>query len=171
MRRAMPRKSDALSSFAMGLAVASIMFGLGVVMRSCDGDVGYGRRVFAQTAPQAQYGLSGGMALPDVSITPGVVDPLAVADPSGKSHKSDGIERNICADDFRTGPIRAGIKNFPKLKKQACAEYGVAKCDASVEGDHLISIEIGGCPDCLTNLWPQPMDEARIKVHDRKRAV
>jgi hypothetical protein len=34
-----------------------------------------------------------------------------------------------------------------------------------VEGDHLISIEIGGCPDCLTNLWPQPMDQARIKDH------
>jgi hypothetical protein len=164
----MPRKSDGFTIFAVALNSFSLGFGLCVVcalMRSCGDDGGYGRRVFAQTAPQAQYGLSGGMALPDASITPGVVDPEAVADITGKSHKSAGIERNICADDFRTGPIRAGIHNFAKLKREACAEYSVAKCDASVEGDHLISIEIGGCPDCLTNLWPQPMDEARIKDH------
>ncbi len=22
--------------------------------------------------------------------------------------------------------------------------------------DHLISLELGGCPDCVANLWPEP---------------
>jgi hypothetical protein len=113
----------------------------------------------------AAYGHSGGMSLPDRRVTPGAVDPNAVADLSGKPHMVAGVERNICAHDFRTGPIRGAIRNFAGLKKRACAEYGVRKCDASVEGDHLISIEVGGCPDCLTNIWPQPMAEARIKDH------
>lgn len=114
---------------------------------------------------QAHYRQDGGFKLPDARYTPGAVDPLAVADLSGARHRIGGIERNVCAKDFRTAPIRARIRNFAKLKKQACAEYGVARCDGSVEGDHLISIEIGGCPDCLTNIAPQPMAEARVKDH------
>ncbi len=113
----------------------------------------------------AQYRLEGGMALPDRAVTPGAVDPAAVADLSGAPHLVDGVERNVCAKDFRTAPIRKQIKNFAKLKRQACQEYSVAKCDSSVEGDHLISLEIGGCADCVANIWPQPMDEARIKDH------
>ena len=111
------------------------------------------------------YGAHSGEALPNAKVTPGAADPAAVADPSGRHHPVGGIERNVCANDFRTGPIRATIHNFAGLKKKACAEYGVAKCDGSVEGDHLISIELGGCPDCLTNIWPQPMSEARVKDH------
>lgn len=120
--------------------------------------------VHAQTL-QATYGVDAGMALPDPAVTPGAVDPDAVADLSGKRHIVDGVERNLCANDFRTGPIRARIRNFAKLKREACAEYGITKCDASVEGDHLKSIEVGGCPDCLANIWPQPMDQARVKDH------
>jgi hypothetical protein len=119
----------------------------------------------AQSAllPTASYRVNGGTTLPDPQVTPGAVDPAALADLSGAPHLVDGVERNVCAKDFRTGPIRGKIVNFAKLKKEACAEYGVAKCDASVEGDHLVSIEVGGCPDCLTNIWPQPMAEARVK--------
>ena len=116
-------------------------------------------------AQSAHYRYHGKTALPDATVTHGAVNNSCVADTSGKKHMVRGIEENICASDFRTGPIRAQIKNFKKLKQQACAEYGVKKCDASVEGDHLQSIEICGCPDCLTNLWPQPMDEAREKDH------
>lgn len=113
----------------------------------------------------ATYGHHGQYTLPDSKVTPGAVNPHVVADMSGDKRILNGLEMNICAKDFRATAIRGTIKNFPKLKREACAEYGVAKCDASVEGDHLISIEIGGCQDCLTNLWPQPMDEAKIKDH------
>jgi hypothetical protein len=119
--------------------------------------------------PLAAYRLHDGLALPDPVITPGAVNPDAVADLTGKSHKVHGLEMNLCAKDFRATAVRKTIKNFAGLKKRACAEYGLDKCDASVEGDHLISIEIGGCPDCLTNIWPQPMDEARKKDDPARR--
>lgn len=117
------------------------------------------------------YRHDGKMALPDAKVTPGAVNKSAVADMSGRPHRVDNVEMNICAKDFRTGPIRASIRNFAGIKKQACAAYGVAKCDASVEGDHLISIEIGGCPDCLANIWPQPMAQARVKDHEVEDAL
>jgi hypothetical protein len=134
------------------------------VTRSCGGG-GHMRPVFAAAEPAARYGISGGMALPDPDVTPGAIDKEIEADPSGKSWVVNGIEKNICAPRFSAFAIRKTIKNFPKLKREACEEYGIAKCDGAVEGDHLISIELGGCADCLQNLWPQPMSEARIKDH------
>ena len=100
--------------------------------------------------------------LPDHKITPGVADPDAVADLTGKHHMVNGIERNLCADDFRTAPIRSTIVNFAGLKKKSCVEYGIAKCDGAYEGDHLISLENGGCKDCLANIQPQPIDAPGI---------
>jgi hypothetical protein len=117
------------------------------------------------STPVAHYGshkIAHGSAapLPDAKVTPGVADPVAVADLSKAPHMVDGVERNLCANDFRTAPIRKKIVDFEKLKKEVCAEYGVTSCNASVEGDHLISLENGGCKDCLANLWPQPKDAA-----------
>ncbi len=137
----------------------------GSFLRGCSDRDGHMVSVFAQEKSAATYRTNGGMALPDAEVTPGAVDKEVWADPSGRSSVFDGIEKNICAPHFSATAIRKTIKNFPKLKKEACDEYGIAKCDSHVEGDHLISIEIGGCADCLTNLWPQPMDEARIKDH------
>jgi hypothetical protein len=113
--------------------------------------------------PVARYGshqITPGLAvpLPDAQVTPGVADPVAVADVSKTPHMVDGVERNLSAEDFRTDPIRKSIKDFEKLKRDSCTEYSVNSCDAGVEGDHLISLENGGCKDCLENLWPEPVD-------------
>jgi hypothetical protein len=113
----------------------------------------------------AHYRYNGKTELPDRTATPGQVDPLAVADITGTSHITNGVERNVCAKDFRTPPIRKMITNFAGLKAASCKEYNVTPCDKSVEGDHLISIELGGCPYCLGNIWPQEMDQAKIKDH------
>lgn len=118
----------------------------------------------AQTV-RAGYRHHGSYQLPDPKATPGATDRRAVADRSGTPHRVNGIEWNICAKDFRTKPIRALAGNFPQLKRQACAEYGVSPCDRSVEGDHLVSLEIGGCPSCIANIWPEKMSEARVKDH------
>ena len=122
--------------------------------------------VASAAAQTAHYRYNGTTKLPDATVTPGATNPDAVADLSGKPHMIGNIEMNICAKDFRSTAIRKTIKNFAGLKKKACAEYDVTKCDASVEGDHLISLEIGGCKDCMTNIWPQDMDQARIKDHE-----
>lgn len=116
-------------------------------------------------AQTAYYNHNGQYSEPDAKVTPGAVNPNAIADTTGKQHMVDGIEYNICASDFRTAPIRKTIHNFPKLKKESCKEYGITTCDKTYEGDHLISIELGGCQDCLNNIWPQRMDQAKIKDH------
>jgi hypothetical protein len=128
------------------------------------------------SAPVAHYGshqIAPGSAapLPDAKVTPGVPDPVAVADLSKSPHMVDGVERNLCAEDFRTEPIRKSIDDFEKLKAQVCTEYNVASCDASVEGDHLISLENGGCKDCLHNLWPQPVDAPGVVGYHTKDIV
>ena len=128
------------------------------------------------SAPVAHYGshpiaADSAAPLPDAAVTPGVADPVAVADLTKAAHMVDGVERNLCAEDFRTEPIRASIKDFEKLKKDVCEEYGVAACNASVEGDHLISLENGGCKDCLQNLWPQPEDAAGVVGFHTKDVV
>lgn len=110
-------------------------------------------------------------SLPDHKVTPGVADPDAVADVSRKPHMVKGVERNICADDFRTAPIRSTIVNFAGIKKKSCVEYGVAKCDGFYEGDHLISLENGGCKDCLANIWPEPVDAPGVVGFHTKDVV
>lgn len=122
--------------------------------------------LFLLTTPlfaQAHYGHDGQYALPDPKVTPGAVDSRLIADTSGKPHMVGGVEANLCAKDFRTGPWR---KVSESEKKKACTEYGITKgCPGpAYELDHLISLEIGGSDD-LENLWPQPIKEARIKDH------
>jgi hypothetical protein len=112
---------------------------------------------------QCHYGHDGSYLLPDKACTPGVVDTTLVADLSKKPHMVGGVEHNLCATDFRTGPFRHTTES---TKKKACAEYGVTKCPnaATIEIDHLVSLEIGG-RDVLANLWPQPQPQAREKDH------
>jgi hypothetical protein len=133
---------------------------------------------FAQSGstPVAHYGLhpvtaTSAVPLPDAKATPGVADPDAVADLSKSPHMVNGVERNICASDFRTAPIRSTIVNFEKLKKESCTAYAVTACDAHVEGDHLISLENGGCKDCLGNLWPEPVDVPGVVGYHTKDIV
>lgn len=159
------------------LFAVPILFSMMILLRSRDND-GHMRHVFAAEKhmpadlPSARYGISGGMAIPDREVTPGEVDSGVEADASGKSWIVNGVEKNICARHFSATAIRKKIRNFAKLKREACEEYGVAdKCDRRVEGDHLISIELGGCADCLSNLWPQPMKDARIKDHQVEDAL
>lgn len=86
-------------------------------------------------APAAHLRHSGKWALPDRHATPGAVNPAVIADVTKAQKRVDGIEVNLCAPDFSASRIRATIRNFAGLKRKACAEYGVKRCDKSVEGD------------------------------------
>ncbi len=110
-----------------------------------------------------RYRIDSGYDLPDPHCTPGQADPRLVADLSKAKHLVDGIEANICAKDFRTGPWR---KVSESEKKTACEMYGITSgCPGpGYEVDHLISLELGG-NDSVANLWPQPLTQARIKDH------
>lgn len=36
------------------------------------------------------------------------------------------------------------------------AAYNDVSSPKDFELDHLVSLELGGCPDCVANLWPEP---------------
>ena len=42
------------------------------------------------------------------------------------------------------------------MKHRLMRAYGVQGSIHDYELDHLIPLELGGCPDCDSNLWPQP---------------
>jgi len=69
-------------------------------------------------------------------------------------HQSDS---DLAADCSERKSNKAIIK-VPKTS--VCLD--LSKCAANSDNfkcyelDHLISLELGGCPDCATNLWPQP---------------
>ncbi len=111
----------------------------------------------------AHYAHHGQYALPDPKATPGDVDTRLIVDVTGAKYTTDGAEANLCAKDFRTGPWR---RVSEAEKKAACRAYGITTgCPGPrYEVDHIISLEIGGS-DSVSNLWPQPIAQARIKDH------
>jgi hypothetical protein len=113
------------------------------------------------SAQVAHYGHHDKYLLPDRKITPGAVNPSIVADPSGKPVMVNGVEANICAKDFTTGPYQ---KASETTKNQVCAEYRQASCPNPDKGgiDQLIPLEIGG-DDAINNLWWLPEPDYRTK--------
>ena len=106
---------------------------------------------------------------PDPSITPGATNPNVT---------QDNIRQTICVQGF-TKTIRPPVAVTSKIKSQQLKAYHdtvpqspplpvvAKKADTSkcvehsadprcYELDHLISLELGGCPDCVSNLWPEP---------------
>ena len=83
--------------------------------------------------------------LPNVQLTPGVVDPLA--DTHLICTTTTGARRNTSA----------------ATKAEVYREYGaVHKVAGDFEVDHLIPLELGGA-DVLKNLWPEPAPSFHLK--------
>ena len=55
---------------------------------------------------QAHYRYDGQYALPDATVTPGRINPSLVAYTDGRRVLVNGVEADLCAKDFRTGPWR-----------------------------------------------------------------
>lgn len=99
--------------------------------------------------------------LPNPSLTPGVVGPSIVADLSRKPHMVNGVEHNMCAPDFRTGPFHHTTE---ATKKAVCREYKVSDCPKhnALEIDHLLDLDDGGL-DMIADLWVQPAPDYHVK--------
>jgi len=83
---------------------------------------------------------------PDSKMTPGAPDPSVI---------QDNIADNICNKGWTTGEVRPSTSVTSKIKKQTMAAYGFTDSPTHYELDHLISLQDGGCPDCVENLWPE----------------
>ncbi len=84
--------------------------------------------------------------LPDSSCTPGAIDPNVT---------QDNIGSTICVSGY-TKSVRPDVSVTNTIKTNVMIAYRDTGTKADYELDHLISLELGGCPDCVANLWPEP---------------
>jgi hypothetical protein len=85
-------------------------------------------------------------AYPNRDLTPGAID-TAVTE--------DNIQSTICVPGY-TKTVRPPERFTNRLKLQIIAAYGLGGDLRDYELDHFIPLELGGCPDCISNLWPEP---------------
>lgn len=84
--------------------------------------------------------------LPDTACTPGEADARVT---------EDNIHTTICVSGYSSG-VRPPVTVTNTIKTERMQAYEDTDSKANYELDHLISLELGGCPDCVANLWPEP---------------
>ena len=83
--------------------------------------------------------------LPRHQLTPGAIDPRVT---------QRNIRNTICRRGY-TARVRPSFEYTNAMKHRLMRVYGVTVSIHDYELDHLIPLELGGCPDCEANLWPQ----------------
>ncbi len=106
--------------------------------------------------PTACHIINGG--LPDPKCTPGAINP---------SVTQDNIKNTICVSGY-TKTVRPPVSYTTPLKIKLMKSYGLTDSRSNYEFDHLISLEIGGNPVDVKNLWPEPgYGQNNFNVKDR----
>ncbi len=83
--------------------------------------------------------------LPDLACSPGATDSRVT---------QDNIKQTICVSGY-TSTIRPSSSITNKIKIERMQAYGFSDIMGNYELDHLISLELGGSPDSVQNLWPE----------------
>jgi hypothetical protein len=104
--------------------------------------------VVALLAPRLGHHLAALVASP--TLTPGVVNPAVTQANIGKT---------ICVRGW-TKTIRPPASYTTPLKLEQMRAYGLPGTPADYQEDHLISLELGGDPTDVRNLWPEPRPQA-----------
>jgi DNA-binding helix-hairpin-helix protein with protein kinase domain len=96
-------------------------------------------------------------AYPDAHRTPGATNPDVIQANIGKT---------ICNPAWSTRNLRPPESYIRRLKLQQMREWGLPGSPVDYEEDHFISLDLGGSPTDVRNLWPQrykPRPGAREK--------
>lgn len=92
------------------------------------------------------YGCKSSDDLPDPKCTPGAIN-LNVT--------QDNIDNTICFPGFAK-KIRPSTHYTTPLEIKLIKSYGFTGDRKDYELDHLISLQLGGSPKDVKNLWPEP---------------
>ena len=179
LRRSLPVAALALSALLAGCAGSAVPAGTSAVA----GTAVEGRlpaspspagtaapKVTASVAPAATKRaatahvvgplvLASGVILPNRALTPGAANPAVT---------QATVARTICLAGY-TRTIRPSSTYTTALKRQQLAAGYTYRGDLSTsdyEEDHLVSLELGGSPTSVRNLWPEPYlapEGARVK--------
>jgi hypothetical protein len=86
--------------------------------------------------------------LPDPECTPGALNPDV---------RQDTVATTICVPGF-SERVRPPTSVTRPLERRLLPAYGlIGASPADFELDHLISLELGGAPRDVANLWPEPL--------------
>lgn len=105
--------------------------------------------------------------LPDASCTPGLRDARVT---------QSNLKQTICKPGY-TATVRPSTSKTNPIKARVEEDYGVPGPHphpyAEEELDHLIPLELGGSPDAVRNLWPEPVSSYHQKdvVENRLHAA
>ncbi|MEQ1352637.1 MAG: hypothetical protein ABLT11_01385 [Candidatus Acidiferrum sp.] len=98
---------------------------------------------------------------PDATMTPGDTNPDIT---------QENIGENICKKGWSTSSVRPPTSVTNKIKKDTMAAYGFTGLKTNYELDHLISLQNGGCPKCVTNLWPEAYGDVAHPMNQKTRS-
>ena len=99
---------------------------------------------------------------PDAHNTPGKADPTVT---------QSNIAKNICSKKWTTDSVRPATSVTNKIKRDTMATYGFTDAANHYELDHLISLQNGGCPDCVENLWPEAYGDRMHRMTEKQRST
>jgi hypothetical protein len=98
---------------------------------------------------------------PDSSQTPGAPNPDIT---------QENIADNICNKAWSTSSVRPSTSVTNRIKTQTMKSYGFTDARTHYELDHLISLQNGGCSDCVENLWPEAYGDLEHPMTQVQRA-
>lgn len=96
--------------------------------------------------------------LPNAKLTPGAIRPLTQAQVCATKWGKDA--RHV------TETMKKEVAASYKIDRKTIVAYGKGPC---CEFDHLVSRELAG-DDTVSNLWPQPWQEAKLKDREENEA-
>jgi uncharacterized protein YraI len=99
---------------------------------------------------------------PRPELTPGKEDPRVT---------QDNIAENICKKGWSTESVRPPTSVTNKIKTTTMQAYGFTDAANHYELDHLISLQNGGCPDCVENLFPEAYGDRTHPMTQNERAA
>lgn len=96
--------------------------------------------------------------LPDPACNPGSIDPKVT---------QANIQSTICVSGYSSG-VRPSSYTTDKIKVAQFEAYGINAPMDQYELDHLVSLELGGSPEDVANLWPEPYDNP-MGAHEKDK--
>jgi hypothetical protein len=135
---------------------------------------------FSQAAPgfsqAAQPAQQAGPApiYPDSTNTPGEIGTDITQENLRMTvcnRKWTGVNKYTHKPAKGTEILRPPVEVTDKIKAETMKTYGFTNPADDYELDHFISLELGGCPDCVTNLWPQAYGDAGHPMTQPARAA
>lgn len=115
--------------------------------------------------------VSGGKPASPQKAGPDSIYPRSETGSPNPNFTQANITNNICKKGWSTDSVRPSTSVTGKIKRQRMKAYGYTDTGLHYELDHLISLQVGGCPDCEDNLWPEPYGDKNHPMTEVQRAA